>query len=1136
MAMLFGNNTTKTPQAATQVLNGVRVTQSTYGNIIPVIVGPNALPMSLLGLFDFLTTTTTTPGQKVGKGIGGGGTTPSTTSTTYSTAFQALLGFGPIDHIDAVWDSAGKIPVQQIAVNFTVPGGGGHTDITDAGYQGDKGVGHVVAYSQTVNDFGSDGAVTLSGTYLQPFVVGSSTSAGVYTVTVPSAGVTRYTFSAADAGKTVTINYTTNFASVQLTREIVIPGGATYSVDDPTNYVGNSRVVYASSGNAFFGPGDHSIAQHYSADNSGNFTFATADIGQTVIITYQSKDPNSAATSTLNFSLTQGTASQTAWSYLTGKHQSAALDYPNLATVQSADLELGSTASMPQLSFEGVATKYMAGAGIAGANPADLIEAILTDNVWGIGLDPSLLGDWSNARNFWQANGFFVSLLQDTQDTAWNVIDQILEACQGVRFWNDGKLQIAVYGDTSAAGNGAIFEPDTQPVVEFSVDDMIASGGSEPVKVETEAENNIFNKVKIEFLNAANDYNTDVIMEDDPGSIQNFGLNEESQQSWHFIRSVQVAQLVANLRLKRMTNIRDKFTMTVTTRYRSLLVPMKLITVTWDAMGWNQKPLRVLSIDDSHSGLALTLEEFPYGVSKPTLYPKMTPQAINANPALKNPGDTDIVVLEIPDLMNGFAGRTIRIYANPLLPDNWGGCEVFTSDDNSFFVPRGQIVTPVVFGTLTSTLNVGTGDPDTQSLTMTVSNGLQLAQPPTSDFDNDLSLLAIIDVAGTVEIVAFKNVALTSTGTYTIDHFHRGLFGTTRASHVSGATIVEMGESFIEYTYPASRDGSDLFIKAASFNKMQGRLQDLGDLTSSSVVLTGDFPGFYDKASGTLSLGKTIDDTVSGRLARTAAHSTYRPTTNPLTAHDAGASATVNIAAFHMRVPGFSDISLNSGSITNLSYDTTYYIYYNDLSLAGGAVTYLSTTTKETAITSGSSFFVGSIRTPKAGAFDTKGFGDGGAGAHTGMVTRLLFSDIPTVVGAVSNPSNIIDGDPTTFGQLSASGISSLNNMEVIVQTVPGIARSFSSLTMNVIWSVPTNTLNGSGTRVTLTFIAGGVTAGTINTNAGTTVALRTDSFSIPQTMNPLSCEFTVQAFGTTGDSSGSLVVKVFDVWVEGTE
>lgn len=859
------------PAAQTSVLNGVRVNQAGYGTYIPVGIGVNRVSQSLVGLWDFLRTTHTTPGQSVGKGVGGGSSTPATTSYTYSTAYQALLCFGYVDHIDAVWTSGGKVPVQQISTNFTVPGGGGHIDITHPGITGDRGVGYVTAYSATVNDFGSASSRTLSGSYLVAGKSGTTTSAGVYVVTTPSPGVTRYTFGSADAGNTVSINYTTTFTTITETAEIVIPGSATYSVPSPSTFIGNSTVNYSASGAAFFGPGDHLVAQHYSADLSGNFTFNSADIGQAVIITWQSTDPNvDPAATTMNWSLINGSASQSPWSYLSGRHQDAALSHPNIALVQSSDLELGQSGSMPQLSFETFSPQYAAGAGIADCNPADVITAILTDPVWGVGLDPSLLGDWSNARAFWQASGFFISVLQSTRTTAWDLIDQILEAGQGVRFWDSGKLQIAVYGDTSVAGNGAIFQPDTQPLVEFDLSDILAQGGSAPVKVETEPENNVFNRVSVAFLNRQNDYNTETIMEDDPGSIQKYGLNVEDPQSWDFIRTAAVAQIAANLRLKRMGTIRDQYTMSVTTRYRSLLVPMKLITVTWADMGWSQKPLRILSIEDSHSGLALTLEEFPYGVSKPTLYPKMTPQAINANPGLINPGDTDIVALEIPDLMNGFTGRTVRIYASPKTPHNWGGCELYTSDDNSFFIPRGQITAPVVFGTLTSTLNVGTGDPDTQTVTMSVADGLQIAQPPVSDFDNNLSLMAIIS-GGAVEIVAFKNASLTGVNVYTIGTFHRGLFGTTRASHAAGATVVEMGESFVEYTYPASRDGSDLYVKAASFNTMQARLQDLGDLTSSSIVLTGDFPGFYDKALGTLSMGKTVDDNGSARFAGSTA-------------------------------------------------------------------------------------------------------------------------------------------------------------------------------------------------------------------------------------------------------------------------
>src|SRR6478672_5188931 len=105
--LLGGQKTAKTPAANTQVLNGVRVNSAVAGVVLPVIIGPARIPMNIIGLWDFLATAHTTPGEHVGKGIGGGGSTPSTTSYTYSTAMQAALGFGPIDHVDALWTSAG---------------------------------------------------------------------------------------------------------------------------------------------------------------------------------------------------------------------------------------------------------------------------------------------------------------------------------------------------------------------------------------------------------------------------------------------------------------------------------------------------------------------------------------------------------------------------------------------------------------------------------------------------------------------------------------------------------------------------------------------------------------------------------------------------------------------------------------------------------------------------------------------------------------------------------------------------------------------------------------------------------------------------------------------------------------------
>ena len=159
------------------------------------------------------------------------------------------------------------------------------------------------------------------------------------------------------------------------------------------------------------------------------------------------------------------------------------------------------------------------------------------------------------------------------------------------------------------------------------------------------------------------------------------------------------------------------------------------------------------------------------------------------------------------------------------------------------------------------------------------------------------------------------------------------------------------------------------------------------------------------------------DPTTLGRYAAVAAHTSYRPTTNPLTSTDAGANATVSVASFNLRIRNSSinsDVSYNSGSVTALSYGTLYYVYVNDPLFAGGAVTYAATATKENTLSGKGYIFVGSILTAVSGGGATVGNNDGGATAQTGN----MIGNYPTVIqssGAWTNTANVLIGNGTSY-------------------------------------------------------------------------------------------------------------------------
>lgn len=100
---------------------------------------------------------------------------------------------------------------------------------------------------------------------------------------------------------------------------------------------------------------------------------------------------------------------------------------------------------------------------------------------------------------------------------------------------------------------------------------------------------------------------------------------------------------------------------------------------------------------------------------------------------------------------------------------------------------------------------------------------------------------------------------------------------------------------------------------------------------------------------------------------------------SPLTAADVGSDTTITIAS-HNVIFDATTLAYNSGSITGLGFSTKYYVYADDPTKAGGAVTYVSTTTKTDVTANVGRYYVGDVTTPADGGGDTSGNPGGGGG------------------------------------------------------------------------------------------------------------------------------------------------------------
>lgn len=842
----------KTPAATQQSkLANIHVTNAVIGQVLTILMGQRRLSQKLIDYRDFVAIphVQATSSGGGGKGLGGGGGSTNQTNYTYQAATIGALCSGPAKGIVNVWDTKGRFQQTSVSESFTVPGGGGNYTVNNHGlFKVDQGVGFAKAYSQTVNDFGSAGSITLSGTYQVPMTAGGAPAPGVYSVN-PATGV--YSFHASDAGKVVSITYSFNLLQLNNTETAQIPGTPfQVLVDDSADFLQDSGVVFYPSGTALTKVSGTPSAGQYKVA-AGLYTFAAADTTKQVQISYVTNTTNqqSDAQTALNLTFFGGSRGQSAWSYLTSKHPEAALGYTETAIVASAAMDLGSNGEIPNYSLE-IAGPYQFGAGIIDCDPADCIGALLADPFFGIDFPTTAFGDWTQASNFWVANNFFISPVYESQSAVASAISQILEAGMTAAFWSEGLMKLAPYGDTSAAGNGQIYVPNTQPVEDLDDTDFVGDG---LVKVTRSPWQDANNKVQITWSNRLNGYNTETTTEQDDAAIQRYGLRVETPQNWDFITTLAAAQTAGNLRVKRSVNIRANYTFSLKSNYAHL-EPMDLVTLTVPEFGWNKKPVRLTKIVDhpDENGLEVTAEDFPWGTAQPTLYAKQTGVGFKPNAGQADPGNTSALIFEATSRLGLQQGNILYIFCSGQTPD-WGGCRVYVSFDGVNYDYKTDITTPARLGTLVGSLAAGTVDPDPTSFQVKMSSaGAVLPAISSSDFDQLVSLCALIDTTDNnpFELFAYKNSALVDKDTFQLDTLHRGQFGSTNAAHTAGETFARLDQASFQFQYDPTYYGKTIFFKFPSFNSLGGRPQPLSQAAVFTFALPGAGPGAVDLNTG----------------------------------------------------------------------------------------------------------------------------------------------------------------------------------------------------------------------------------------------------------------------------------------------
>lgn len=521
------------PQPVNDILGGIRCQTSLFGQPIPIVYGRSRIAGNLLWYSNF----TSQPIQ--GKGGKGGLFGGKAGNQTYDYGAAVIIGLcqGQIQGVASVWDTQGTLPSNDASEDYTVPSGGGsYTVLQQATFISDLGVTEAEQYSQTANDYGSPGPVTITGTNNVPLTSGQySQSNG------------KYTFGSALAGAQLTINYTYG----------------------PPNTEGSDPI------------------------------------------------------STLNLSFFDGGQGQSPWSWLETNYPAEAIGYTYLAYAATPQMDLGTSGALPNLTFEIIGLNSVQPVpGSYDCNPRDIIYDLLTNEIYGCSVPTSLIADLSQYSDYCLANGVLFSPAMTEQQTAAEYIDAWLKASNSEMVRVGFQLGILPYGDTTAVGNGATFSPETNPVYDLDDDDYIYEEGTPPVRCKRASVRDAYNSVTVQFNDRSNNYNPNPIEADNQWAQDQFGYRPESPRDYDFICTGQVATTVATTLLSRMTFIRNVYTFTLRADY-ILLDPMDIVTITDEYMGLDQAPVRITRISETKDKqLEVEAEEFPWGCSGPTLYPK----------------------------------------------------------------------------------------------------------------------------------------------------------------------------------------------------------------------------------------------------------------------------------------------------------------------------------------------------------------------------------------------------------------------------------------------------------------------------------------------------------------------------------
>lgn len=562
----------------------------------------------------------------------------------------------------------------------------------------------------------------------------------------------------------------------------------------------------------------------------------------------------------LGFTLFKGTTPQSPWGYLTSKHPDKALGYSGIAHLDVPNYDLGQSNVLAQHSFEvqGLAwgTGYNSSGPTNSAAPSTVINDYLSNTSFGVGFDLSVLqnlnstGDATTTgdsafQTYCRAIGFSLSPVLNGQATASDTVQRWCDLCNTAIVWTGYSIKFHPWGPDEIDNNGVKYLPDFPVRYQLTDSDFVFDKSSQPMNFSRKDPSEGYNMLNIVISNKDNQYNKLPVPWKDQGLIDQYGERPASDMEANEVTEQDMASVMVLLMGQKKGYIRNTFDFVLSSSF-CLLEAMDVLQCTDPVLGTFD--VIINSIEEQDDG-TFTIEADEYiasvssagtnGVMSVSNNPVNTaaPAGPVNPPIIFEPGSQLSSVPQVWAAVSGGDGTTFD--------PNWGGAYVWLSTDGTNYSQIGT-ADHARMGKLTAGLATYVGsNPDTAhtlSVSLLMSNSeLQDAASPA-----DAAAGVTVSYVGG-EFVSYEDATPTTANNFDCTNLYRGQYGSTVASHSTGAGFARLDDNIFKFNLPTNYIGVTLYLKFQSFNFYGGGVEDLSTCAVYNYVPTG---AGYGTASG----------------------------------------------------------------------------------------------------------------------------------------------------------------------------------------------------------------------------------------------------------------------------------------------